>query len=143
MKALIQQSGDEVNAGSSLDAEAADKLKTMLELIRESAKSMESIARASSDQASAISEINTAVRQMDEMTQHNAALVEETNAAIEQTETQASDLDRIVATFKVEREKGADIVPAARIAQKRATAAGSKRYLADGNAAIERDWSEF
>jgi methyl-accepting chemotaxis protein len=39
------------------------------------------------------------VRQMDEMTQHNAALVEETNAAIEQTETQAGDLDRIVDRF--------------------------------------------
>ena len=39
---------------------------------------------------------------MDEMTQHNVALVEETNAAIEQTEAQASELDRIVDIFRVE-----------------------------------------
>ena len=39
---------------------------------------------------------------MDEMTQHNAALVEQTNAAIEQTEAQASELDRIVDIFVIE-----------------------------------------
>jgi methyl-accepting chemotaxis protein len=60
---------------------------------------MESIARESREQASAIEEVNIAVRQMDEMTQHNAALVEETNAAIEQTEGQANELDQIVAVF--------------------------------------------
>jgi methyl-accepting chemotaxis protein len=42
------------------------------------------------------------VRQIDEMTQHNAALVEETNAAIEQTEGQANELDRIVDVFIVD-----------------------------------------
>jgi len=44
---------------------------------------------------------------MDEMTQHNAALVEDTNAAIEQTEAQANDLDRIVAIFKLGNGRGA------------------------------------
>ena len=42
------------------------------------------------------------MRQLDEMTQHNAALVEETNAAIEQTEMQASELDRIVEVFTLD-----------------------------------------
>ena len=61
---------------------------------------MESIARQSKDQANAIEEVNSAVRQMDEMTQHNAALVEETNASIERTEEQAVELDRIVEIFR-------------------------------------------
>jgi methyl-accepting chemotaxis protein len=39
---------------------------------------------------------------MDEMTQHNAALVEETNASIERTEEQATELDRIVEVFRLE-----------------------------------------
>ncbi|MEO7223469.1 MAG: hypothetical protein ABIY37_13450, partial [Devosia sp.] len=47
-------------------------------------------------------EVNSAVRQMDEMTQHNAALVEETNASIERTEEQATELDRIVEVFRLE-----------------------------------------
>jgi methyl-accepting chemotaxis protein len=40
---------------------------------------------------------------MDEMTQHNAALVEQTNAAVEQTEAQASDLDSIVDVFTIDQ----------------------------------------
>ena len=52
----------------------------------------------------AIAEINVAVRQMDEMTQHNAALVEETNAAIEQTENQAGELERLISTFRVSED---------------------------------------
>ena len=47
----------------------------------------------------------SAVRQMDEMTQHNAALVEETNAAIEQTESQASELDNIVDVFTIDTSR--------------------------------------
>ena len=62
---------------------------------------MEQIAAASGSQTSAIGEITVAVRQMDEMTQHNAALVEETNAAIEQTEGQAVALDQIVEVFTI------------------------------------------
>ena len=60
---------------------------------------------ASRDQASSISEVTSAVRQLDEMTQHNAALVEETNAAIEQTEAQANELDRIVDVFTLDGEE--------------------------------------
>ena len=58
----------------------------------------------SRDASAAIREVNTAVRQMDEMTQHNAALVEETNAAIEQTEIQAGELERLISAFRVERD---------------------------------------
>ena len=65
------------------------------------------MARASRDQASAIEEVNVAVRQMDEMTQHNAALVEETNAAIEQTEAQASELDRVIGSFTLSEASAA------------------------------------
>jgi methyl-accepting chemotaxis protein len=67
----------------------------------ESAVLIDEIARENRQQSGALEEVAVAVRQMDEMTQHNAALVEETNAAIEQTEAQAGELDRIVAVFKV------------------------------------------
>ncbi|MNT99630.1 Methyl-accepting chemotaxis protein III [compost metagenome] len=62
---------------------------------------MEGISRDSQEQSTGITEVSIAVRQMDEMTQHNAALVEEMNAAIEQTENQATQLDAIVDIFKV------------------------------------------
>ncbi len=100
VKALIEQSAEEVQGGSRLVAEAAQKLSAMLEAIKGNSTLMREIASGSREQASAIEEVNRAVRQMDEITQHNAALVEETNAAIEQAEAQASELDEAVAKFK-------------------------------------------
>ena len=104
VKGLIEQSGTEVTGGSRLVAEAAQKLVQMLEAARESSALIEGIATASRDQASAIEEVTSAVRALDEMTQHNAALVEETNAAVEQTEAQANELDRIVEVFALDDE---------------------------------------
>jgi methyl-accepting chemotaxis protein len=89
---------------------------------------------------------------MDEMTQHNAALVEETNAAIEQTEAQAADLDKVVANFTLGKGSSAPSAAAAPAAsrapqgiralqEKVKTAA--KSYLSHGNAAVKDDWSEF
>ena len=104
VKALIEQSAIEVSGGSRLVADATDKLLSMLAGVKESASLLEGIAAASQEQSSAIGQITAAVRQMDEMTQHNAALVEETNAAIEQTESQAVELDRIVSVFVVDRQ---------------------------------------
>jgi methyl-accepting chemotaxis protein len=102
VKGLIEQSGAEVTGGSKLVAEAAQKLVAMLDAAKESSELIEAIAAASKNQSSAIEEVGAAVRQLDEITQHNAALVEETNASIEQTEAQASALDRIVDVFTLE-----------------------------------------
>ena len=90
---------------------------------------------------------------MDEMTQHNAALVEETNAAIEQTETRAADLDRVVEQFVIDgrqsaapRAVRAQAVPAPakgiKALQNKVSAA-AKTYLSRGNAALKEDWNEF
>jgi methyl-accepting chemotaxis protein len=102
VKALIEQSTTEVKGGSKLVTEAATKLASMLEGIRDNTNALQAIATESREQASAIEEVNVAVRLMDEMTQHNAALVEETNAAIEQTEAQAQKLDAIVDIFRMD-----------------------------------------
>ena len=83
-------------------AEAARKLEAMLEGTRTNFTLLQGIAQESRAQASSIEEVTVAVRQLDEMTQHNAALVQQTNAAIEQTEAQANDLDRIVDVFTLE-----------------------------------------
>jgi methyl-accepting chemotaxis protein len=88
---------------------------------------------------------------MDEMTQHNAALVEQTNASIERTEEQATELDRIVEVFTMiardtHDERGAPPVPSRGIKglQERVRTA-AKSYLGRGNAAvdIDKDWAEF
>jgi methyl-accepting chemotaxis protein len=99
IKLLIEQSAGEVRGGSGLVLDAAAKLETMLVAARSSNALMTGIARASDEQASAIEEVNNAVRSLDEMTQNNAALVEQINAAIGQTRAQTIALDRIVDIF--------------------------------------------
>ena len=106
VKALIEQSAVEVDGGSRLVGDAAERLVAVQEAIKSNALLLQGIARASREQASSIDEVTVAVRQMDEMTQHNAALVEETNAAIEQTEAQASELDRVISVFTLEPRVG-------------------------------------
>jgi methyl-accepting chemotaxis protein len=157
VKVLIEQSAGEVKGGSKLVLDAASKLEAMLAAARSSNELMNGIAKDSREQAGAIDEVNTAVRAMDEMTQHNAALVEEMNAAIEQTEAQATELDRIVDIFAIddvpaERRQGQAAAPS--VAPTRAVADGArglqnklksvaKSYLSHGNAAVDKDWSEF
>jgi len=101
VKLLVEQSAEEVRGGTQLVADVAERLGDIMDGVTNTASLMESIAGDSQAQASGISEINVAVQQMDEMTQHNAALVEEMNASIEQTEGQAGRLDAIVDTFSL------------------------------------------
>jgi methyl-accepting chemotaxis protein len=117
---------------------------------------MNGIAQESQEQAASIDEVNTAVRTMDEMTQHNAALVEEMNASIEQTEAQAIELDRIVDIFALEGSETARTKPepikqtpsvktfatGAKGLQAKLTTA-AKSYLSRGNAAVDVDWDQF
>jgi methyl-accepting chemotaxis protein len=149
VKVLIEQSAGEVNTGSKLVSDAAGKLKAMLEAARGNNGLLEQIAQDSHEQASAIDEVTVAVRTMDEMTQHNAALVEQTNAAIEQTEGQARELDRIVDIFQIEggtlhpvRSSGQH-APADARGQQKKLAAAPARFATHGNAALAPDWSEF
>jgi methyl-accepting chemotaxis protein len=145
VKALIEQSGTEVSSGSKLVAEAAQKLSAMLDAARENRELLSSIAADNRAQASQIAEVNVAVQQMDEMTQHNAALVEETNAAIEQTEAQASELDKVVENFRIgdEVEDRAAPAPVVRPKLTSRVRTAARAWLSDGNAAIDKDWAEF
>ena len=146
IKGLIEQSALEVSVGTRLVSDAAAKLSGMLEAVQRNHALLESIAAESREQATAITEVNVAVRQMDEMTQHNAALVEETNAAIEQTEAQAVELDHVVDIFHIEGGQQVAAPPArAQVASAKPAKAKSaaKAYLSQGNAAIDKDWAEF
>jgi methyl-accepting chemotaxis protein len=151
VKALIEQSGSEVAGGSKLVAEAARKLEAMLEGARMNYDLLQGIARESREQANSIEEVNAAVRVMDEMTQHNAALVEETNAAIEQTEAQASELDHVVDIFTLDGRRAvtpvaevvAPVKPTGVKALQERVKTAARSYLSHGNAAVKDDWSEF
>jgi methyl-accepting chemotaxis protein len=144
IKGLIEKSAGEVRGGSALVAEAAGQLAAMVEAARANNALLDTIARESTEQSFAIRELHAAVRTLDEMTQHNAALVEQTNAAIEQTEAQAVELDRIVEVFRVEDSppvRQSEEPRGIRGLQERVKKAAAS-YLSHGNAAV-KDWSEF
>lgn len=153
VKELVEQSATEVNSGSQLVADAAKRLSSMLDGVRQNVGLIEEIASASKEQSSAITEVTSAIRQMDEMTQHNAALVEETNAAIEQTEAQATQLDRIVEVFVLEDyRKSSATRPAQGASEDKSTGikalqrknvSAAKSYQTNGNTAVKEDWTQF
>jgi methyl-accepting chemotaxis protein len=104
VKHLIENSTGEVTAGTRLVSEAAGKLQAILGAVKDNEAVMQTIVLDSRRQVASIDSVSLAVREMDHMTQHNAALVEQTNAAIEQTDSQARDLDDIVAMFGLSSE---------------------------------------
>ncbi|MGV8855499.1 MAG: methyl-accepting chemotaxis protein [Devosia sp.] len=139
VKALVEQSVAGVAVGSRLVSSAATKLNAVSARVQENTGLMGEIARANAAQARSIAEVATAIHQMDEMTQHNAALVEQTNAAIEQTEGQATELDQLVDVFVLETASGR---PADRSSAAPARPA-AKVYVSRGNAAVSTDWNAF
>jgi len=100
IKTLILASDGQVKDGVDLVRRAGDALGGIVSGVREVAGLISEMASASSEQASALDEINATVAQMDEMTQKNAALVEETTAAAQSLASQAHDLRDLVSFFR-------------------------------------------
>ena len=101
IKALILNSDHQVQNGVELVKKAGDSLSGIAEGVNKVAALISEIASASTEQASALDEINSAVASMDEMTQKNAALVEETTAAAQSMSGQAGDLTTLVGFFQL------------------------------------------
>ncbi|CAK0760375.1 methyl-accepting chemotaxis protein [uncultured Gammaproteobacteria bacterium] len=103
IKTLIMASDGEVKQGVDLVRKAGDALVGIVSGVQQVASLIGEIASASSEQASAVEEINSTVAQLDEMTQKNAALVEETTAAAQSMANQAGDLGQQMSFFKLAR----------------------------------------
>jgi methyl-accepting chemotaxis protein-1 (serine sensor receptor) len=116
IKSLIGDSVEKVDAGSRLVDEAGQTMEQIVTSVKHVANIMSEITAASQEQSAGIGEINQAITQMDEMTQQNAALVEQAAAAAESMQEQAALLAEAVAAFKM--DDGARPQPAARVAPK-------------------------
>ncbi len=101
IKDLISDSVSKVESGNELVNQSGDTMQEIVVSIKRVNDIMNEIAAASAEQSSGIDEVSKAVSQMDEMTQQNAALVEEAAAAAESMRNQASDLNNRVGTFKL------------------------------------------
>ncbi|WP_420713274.1 methyl-accepting chemotaxis protein [Pseudomonas sp. SL4(2022)] len=102
IKTLISDSVDKVETGNTLVAQAGKTMTEIVTAIKRVTDIMAEIAAASAEQSSGIEEVNGAVSQMDEMTQQNAALVEQAAAAAESLLEQATSMTETVAIFKFE-----------------------------------------
>jgi len=100
ISALISNSGTQVQEGVKLVDNAGSSLEEIVQSIVKVAEIITEIASASTQQASGLDEVNTAMAAMDEMTQQNAALVEETNAAATSMDVNADDLVSTLAFFR-------------------------------------------
>ena len=100
IKSLISDSVAKVDNGNQLVAQAGKTMSEIVIAIKRVTDIMAEIAAASAEQSTGIDEVNGAVSQMDEMTQQNAALVEQAAAAAEALQEQASVLSQSVAVFK-------------------------------------------
>src|SRR5207249_10337976 len=101
IKALIGTSVDKVETGSKLVQDAGTTMNEIASVQRVS-DIIGEITAASSEQSSGIGQVNTAVTQLDQMTQQNAALVEQSAAAAESLKEQARKLSGVVSTFRLQ-----------------------------------------
>ena len=102
IKALIGASVEKVDTGSKLVADAGSTMGEIVASVQRVTDIIGEITAAASEQSDGIGQVNTAVTQLDQMTQQNAALVEQSAAAAESLEDQAQRLNQIVGTFRVE-----------------------------------------
>ncbi|MGF0539336.1 methyl-accepting chemotaxis protein [Agrobacterium sp. ES01] len=99
IKALITKSGEEVSGGVSLVRATGEALGTISQQVASINDHIGSIARAAREQATGLQEVNTAVNQMDQFTQKNAAMVEETTAVTHRLADSATALATLVNQF--------------------------------------------
>ncbi|WP_292933452.1 methyl-accepting chemotaxis protein [Noviherbaspirillum sp.] len=99
IKDLIGDSVRKVESGNALVDDAGRQMEEIVAAVKHVADIMNEITDASQDQSAGIEEINRAIATMDEMTQHNAALVQQAAAAAAAMQSQATDLAQAVAAF--------------------------------------------
>ncbi len=102
IKSLIGASVEKVEGGSRLVADAGKTMSEIVGSVKRVSDIIGEITAAANEQSQGIGEINVSVAQLDQMTQQNAALVEQSAAAAESLKEQAAKLSGVVATFQLD-----------------------------------------
>ena len=161
VKEKITASTDQVEHGVALVSETGQGLERIIGRIAEISDLVGTIAASAKQQSTGLQQVNTAVSEMDGVTQQNAAMVEEATAAARSLAEEAETLNQKIAQFRVRDGKGSS-VPANPVHRLQARAANAtraepaprqeasvapKRVAAGGGGGgamlAEDDWSEF
>ncbi|WP_175905072.1 methyl-accepting chemotaxis protein [Burkholderia seminalis] len=113
IKALIDASVERIRTGSTLVDEAGRTMSDVIGAVQRVTDIMGEIAAASEEQSGGIDQVARAVAQMDEVTQQNAALVEEAAAAAQSLDEQAGRLRETAAVFQLDDETARTVAPVA------------------------------
>jgi len=114
IKGLIDDSVGKVRVGSDLVGEAGQTMQEIVGSVQRVTDIMGEITAASQEQTQGIEQINQAITQMDQVTQQNAALVEEAAAAAASLQEQAGSLVQAVSVFRLEGSAHAAAAPASK-----------------------------
>ena len=153
IKALISASSQQVKQGVDLVDQTGAALERIVVQVAELNGIVSDIAASTKEQAIGLDQVNTAVNQMDQVTQQNAAMVEETTAASHSLARETNELSRLVGRFQLGDEAAAsfDVQPAGRkkprpsakpVAALRTTGRGGAAARLN-EAADNHDWHEF
>lgn len=151
IKQLITQSNVQVDKGVSLVGKTGEMLGRIGEQVQQISSLVSGISAAAESQAASLQQINTAVGDMDRMTQQNAAMVEESTAASRSLASEASELAELVARFRTSMSNATSRPAVRSVASAPVTRlkpAPRKPAKVLGNLAVkqdlsEEDWSEF
>ena len=148
IKGLITKSGDEVSVGVKYVQETGTALSDIESRVVTINDRIHAIATAAREQATGLQEVSTAINQMDQVTQHNAAMVEETSAATHKLKGEADALADLVARFRT-----GETVQRVAVARAEARPVESPARRMMGNvarafgggsaAAAQENWEEF
>ena len=111
IKELIGRSVETVDAGAVLVGEAGATMAGLVESVKQVAEIMSAISAASSEQSTGIEQVNQAIISIDDVTQQNAALVEQAAAAAQSMRDQADLLAQAVSVFKLAGPAGLGTAP--------------------------------
>ncbi|MFC4443508.1 methyl-accepting chemotaxis protein [Caulobacter henricii] len=103
IKILISSSTQQVSQGVSLVGQTGEALRGIVAKVAEIDSLVVQISASAQEQSTGLHEVNTAVNQMDQVTQQNAAMVEQTTAATHSLKDQTSELVNLIGAFRVSR----------------------------------------
>ena len=149
IKDLIRNSSTDVESGVKLVSDTGNALRTIEGYIVTVNQHMDSIATSAREQSVGLAEVNTAVNQMDQVTQQNAAMVEETSAAGATLASESGKLRELISQFQLGSALRQTAQAMAAGSSHRAVPSPARRLAGkvakafSGNAAVKESWEEF
>jgi methyl-accepting chemotaxis protein len=143
IKKLINDSVEKVADGSKLVVQAGGTMEDIVNSIRGVSMIMSEISAASIEQTSGIEQVNQAIGQMDDVTQQNAALVEQAAASAESLEDQAKNMAVTVSGFKIDAKLGNSSHIEQSVSSRKSTIENTSTAISKRLVLANDDWDEF